>query len=227
MIPGLNVSKKNEHGEDSPLVDSRGFGSSGLVVESTIWLEFQQGSDAALAKLFELYSNKLYAYGRQFTRDKGLVQDAVQDVFLNLIQRRTEIGAASSVKFYLYACFRRSMIRLLKKHRQLNFMSEYAREDGFQISVDPELVQIHTRFTIDEKKLLENACNRLPAKQREIILLHYFEGLSYGEIAEIMGLSHVKSARNHLYKAINRLAELLGQYKDVLQLLYFLPILMC
>ncbi|MDN3670426.1 hypothetical protein QWY93_13980 [Echinicola jeungdonensis] len=43
-------------------------------------------------------------------------------------------------------------------------------------------------------------------------MLHYFEGLSYKEIADMMGFGHVRSARNLLYKAVNGLSSILKKY---------------
>src|SRR5574339_209658 len=76
--------------------------SRGEPGESQVWLEFIRGSDHAIGSIYRSYANKLYNYGRQFTRNDDLVLDAVQDVFLGLIKNRKNLGIATSVKFYLY-----------------------------------------------------------------------------------------------------------------------------
>lgn len=87
--------------------------------ESTLWLEFQQGSDAALATIFERYAHKLFHYGKQFTKDAEIINDAVQDVFYQVIRSKHKLGLAISIKYYLFSSFRRRLLRLLKQRKRI------------------------------------------------------------------------------------------------------------
>ncbi|WPR77773.1 sigma-70 family RNA polymerase sigma factor [Algoriphagus sp. NG3] len=187
--------------------------------DSVIWIEFLQGSEQALGKLFELYAHKLFNYGKQFTTDSGIINDAVQDVFYQLIKNKTKLGAAQSVKHYLFSCFRRRLVRLLKQHKKLVFDENLGLAGNFQLSVSPDYHGINTFLTLDQKQILEDACNKLPVRQREILALYFFEGLTYLEIADVMEFSQVKSARKLLYRALSGLGELLGKHRDVLRVL--------
>ena len=189
--------------------------------DSAVWIAFVQGSDQALSQLFEKYADKLFNYGRQFSSDSGLVNDAIQDVFFQLIKSKHKLGSAQSVKHYIYSSFRRRLLRLLKQQKNIVFDENIGLSGKFQLSFTPDYHGISTQFTVDQKALLENACNQLPARQREILALYFFEGLSYKEIADIMEFSQVKSARKLLYRSLDSLNDLLGKHRDILSSFIF------
>ncbi len=187
--------------------------------DSAVWIEFLQGSEQALASLFELYAHKLFNYGKQFTLDSGIINDAVQDVFYQLIKNKAKLGVAHSVKHYLFSCFRRRLLRLLKQHKKLVFDEDLGVSGNFQLGVSLDYHGINTSLTLDQKQILEDACNKLPVRQREILALYFFEGLTYLEIADVMEFSQVKSARKLLYRALSGLGVLLEKHRDILKVL--------
>jgi RNA polymerase sigma factor (sigma-70 family) len=182
--------------------------------EGQIWIDFLHGDDNALASLYRLYANKLFNYGCQFTPNKELVLDVVQDIFLTLIRTRTKLGIVTSVKFYLYASFRRAILRQLKRDTKFVRPGDMT-DEGFQIAVNAYL-PVNSSFTGDQKKIVEHFCNKLPVRQREALTLHYFEDLNYIEIAKTMNLSTSKSARTMVYRALDSLSKLLSSWRKEL-----------
>jgi len=190
-------------------------------MDSTIWSSFVQGSEQALSQLFERYGDKLFNYGRQFTADEELVKDAIQDVFYQLIKTKDKLAIAQSVKHYIFSSFRRRLVRILKQHKKNVLDDTIGLTGKFQLSFTPDYHGINTRFTVDQKLILENACNQLPPRQREILTLYFFEGLSYKQIADIMEFSEVKSARKLLYRTLDGLGDLLGKHRDIFNVFFF------
>ncbi|WP_215223109.1 RNA polymerase sigma factor [Echinicola shivajiensis] len=183
--------------------------------ERTVWLAFLEGDDQALAEVYSNNIDRLYNYGRQFTRNKSLVKDAIQDIFFQLIDDRDKLSPAKSVRAYLFACLRRKLLEILKKERrEVDMFPE--EEEAFFISVDANSYFIDSKLSLDQKKLLEQHCNDLPVRQREIIMMRFFEGLPYEEIAEIMGLANAKTVRTMMYRGLNKLSESLSPFKSQL-----------
>lgn len=186
--------------------------------EGQVWIDFLQGDDKALASIYHQYANKLFNYGRQFTANKELVADTIQDVFLSLIRTRSKLSVATSVKFYLYAAFRRSLLRQLRRNNKFVIQEDMA-DERFQITVNPEYLSVNTNLNGDQKKIIQHFCNKLPMRQREALVLHYFEDLNYAEIAKTMKLSTAKSARTMVYRALDSLSQLLSSWKKELTVL--------
>lgn len=177
-------------------------------------MEFLKGDDQALSLIYSRLIQRLYNYGRQFTSDKALVKDCIHDIFCQLIDQRDRLGPVNSVRAYLYTCLRRKLVETIRK--QQKWTEEMPGEEGFYVSVDSNSYFIDSHLSLDHKKLLEQHCNELPARQREIIMMRFFEDMSYEEIAQILGLANAKTVRTMMYRGLSTLTQTLTPYKSQL-----------
>lgn len=183
-----------------------------LKEEAAVWNDFLKGSDIALASIYRNYVHRLYNYGRQVLNDDEIVCDCIQDLFYELIRTRQKLGKTTSVKNYLYASLRRRLIRYRKGEPKL--IRENLAEGHFKLSFLKEKHK-HLEYCSEEQiALLEKACNALPERQREAIILYFFEELSYAEIAEVMNIGKIRSTRALVYRAIDSLRNILDTMKD-------------
>ena len=190
------------------------------VDEVKIWNEFVQGNERALAGIYRSYAKKMYNYCRQFTKNDELIWDAIQDMFFDLMKNRDKLSQPKSLKAYLFSSIRRKLYRQLEKENKYELQEEFD-DKAFQMHFSRESIVMNNDLSEEKKKVLESACNQLPTKQREAILLMYYEGLTYEEIAEVMGMSKVKSARALIYRAIDTLSLQLSTLKGKLILFLF------
>lgn len=193
--------------------------------DSEIWNDFIEGSDAALVSLYSNFVEKLYVYGCHLVKDdEGLVRDCIQDVFFELISKRERISKTVSPKFYLYASLRRRILRQNKRNRLILYKENLNDENGFLIEADQNLTFVNSSLSNEQKKIIAEACNKLSHRQREAIVLHFFEDMSYSEIATIMNLGKVKSARALIYRALASLLDVLKHVKSELLILICLAL---
>jgi len=87
----------------------------------------QQGDEVALASLMRMYYDNLYHYASRFTKDKELIKDCIQEVFISLWQRRESIGGIISPKFYLLRAIKNKTLKAL--HKNLSEISSPAFEE--------------------------------------------------------------------------------------------------
>ncbi len=66
---------------------------------SILWREMKEGNEFAFREIFELFSNPLFQYGWTIVKDRELVKDCVQELFISLWVNRQSIGTARSVKY--------------------------------------------------------------------------------------------------------------------------------
>jgi RNA polymerase sigma factor (sigma-70 family) len=173
-----------------------------------LWKSFKSGNESAFILIYETYFEKLYSYGRRLTSDEGIIKDAIQDLFIELRENRENLGDTDSIKFYLFKCLKRKIIRELESwiynHEEL--------KEGLpvEITFSREQVLIDSQLDIEKTDRLNQALQRLSKRKREAIYYLYYEGLSYEQIRDIMDLSHVRSARNLVYKALDFLRGAIG-----------------
>lgn len=171
-----------------------------------IWNLFRSGSDSAFNYIYQKYFDKLYNYGCQFTQDQSLVEDTLQDLFIELKLRCGHLSQTDKILPYLYSAFRRKIIRFRTK---LSKFKELDSEDSFLITFGADEFIINDEEERENHLRLQKALNELPENYREIIYLFYYEHLSYEAIQAIQGFTNIKSARNLLYKAVNTLRKLI------------------
>jgi RNA polymerase sigma factor (sigma-70 family) len=170
--------------------------------DSEIWSLFLSGSDSAFDYVYTKYFDKLYNYGCQFTPDHLLVEDAIQELFIDLKRRLSNLSPTDNILPYLYTAFRRKIIRLRDKSRK-NLEFDLSKNFLFTFSIEDKIID---QESIDENlEKLKKGLEGLSEKDREIIYHFYFENLSYNQIQEILGFDNIKSVRNLLYKAIKAL----------------------
>jgi len=79
--------------------------------DSRIWDEFRSGNESSFIYIYQNYFDKLYNYGLRITKDEDLVKDAIQDLFIELRKKRSHLGKTDSIKFYLFKCLKRKIIK--------------------------------------------------------------------------------------------------------------------
>src|SRR6186713_841419 len=73
-------------------------------IDAVVWAALQQGHRKALDYIFEKHTRLLYAYGARITGDVLLVEDCIQDIFVELWNRHERLSATDNIKFYLLKC---------------------------------------------------------------------------------------------------------------------------
>lgn len=193
----LNFSREEEHSSTSHEIYFKRHS------EKEIWSSFKSGSEVALINIYKYFYRPLFRYGSQFTKDRELIQDAIQDLFAELLKRRNKLSDTSSIKFYLFKSLKTTILSLLKqidKYPSIN-TSEQGLEFGMSLS--QETLMILGQIEKERQEKLKIALDQLGKRKREILYYYYFEGLTISEIASLMDFSNEKSAQNLLYKSLN------------------------
>jgi RNA polymerase sigma factor (sigma-70 family) len=171
--------------------------------DTTTWNAFRNGNHDAFAHIYQAHFEVLYAYGKKFTYDDALIGDTLQQLFTEIWHKRARLGPTNHIKNYLYKSFRRSLLRRLrKKNGDITVESEVA----FPVSISHEDHLIQEQLDIEQLEDLESAISMLSEKQREVIYLKFYDGLSYAEISEITGASN-SQVYDLMYKALGSLRK--------------------
>ncbi len=178
--------------------------STGLT-ETEIWASFKKGEEWAISFIYAEHAEKLYRYGLKFTSDISFIEDALQDLFAELIKNRKNIGDTDNILFYLLKSYKRKLLRKMQTEKR--FMSdEELQEYQFEViwSVEHELIL--KEVSEQKSKMLLKALNELTPRQKEAIYLRFTRELDYNEVAGLMDIS-VEACRNLICKAISILKK--------------------
>lgn len=190
------------------------------ILEIQLWEALRSGEQAALQKLYMSYYKSLLQYGLRYTDDRDSLKDSINNTFLYFWEKRDSISSASHVGNYIFKSYQRQLVKDLSSSSKFETLLE--NNDNAE-AVDIEEFQFIIRQEENTRiSILKNAILQLPKRQRELILLRYYEGLSYDEISRQTNLTK-RAVYNQIHTAINALKKdtKLKNLKQILPLLIF------
>lgn len=169
----------------------------------TLIQRLKDGDEAAFVELYRRWQGPLYRFAYRMTGSAGLAEDAVQEVFLAVIQRLDRYDPARGpIGPYLYGMARNHVLRRLERERPYLQLVEGA-EDRFR---EPEEDAQTGLLRRERNEALRTGILSLPAHYREAIVLCDLQLLSYEDAAAAIGCA-VGTLRSRLHRGRSILAE--------------------
>jgi len=182
------------------------------IPEETLWTKMTSGDERSFDRLFEKHFASLLLLGMSIRNDKALVKDIIQEVFLELWDKRDSLPRVQYPRTYLQQILKRKLLKRIRAESP-----KINRPDQLGASPSYESLLIQQQDNNEQQKRLELALAELTAKQREMIQLRFFEGLSYEEIAD-KTQTQKRTVYNQIHRAIKSLKDSL-----LISLLFLLP----
>lgn len=167
---------------------------------------FLEGDEKAFDGIFSSLFPSLVRFVFGFVHDMQAAEDIAIDSFSDLIVHRYRYNFKVTLKTYLFMIGRSRALDYIKHHKKLNFVALSEAEQLFYGENTPEEVT----FGGERVLLIKNALSKLSLDMQTVILLIYYENLSYDEAAKVMKKNR-KQIDNLLYRAKNELRNLLGE----------------
>ncbi|WP_373492570.1 RNA polymerase sigma factor [Aquiflexum sp.] len=183
--------------------------------EQELLVLLRQGDINAFDELYEQYVKKMMAFALTFFPNKELAQDAVQDIFIRVWEKRKDLDDSKNFKTYLFQAVKFYMYNYIRDKKASCTFEE--------IPEDYLLVENKIEDDLTYEVLKESAFNlidKLPKVQQEVFRLNKIEGLSSTEIATIMKLSK-RTIEHHIYLASKTMKkEMLQHFTFTASLLF-------
>lgn len=159
-------------------------------------------SDSVFKSIFELNYKLIRNYLIYKYKDVERAEDVAQNAFVILWENCENLKPEQAKSFLFTTAIRLSLNEI--KHSKVVFEFELQSNKNALNSESPEFLLEETEL----KKLLEQAINQLPEKQREVFLMNRFDNQSYVEIASLLGLS-VKAIEKRMHLALLTLRKVI------------------
>jgi RNA polymerase sigma-70 factor (ECF subfamily) len=178
-----------------------------LQTDEELALRITEGDKDLFGELIDRYEAKLTRYVMRFTQEKDDVADVIQVVFIKAYTNLQSFDTKRSFNSWIYRIAHNESVTHLKKR---------GGEKVSFIDFDTFLPHPFAQETADEKatkrevqELLDNSLDKLSPKYREVLVLYYYDELSYQEIAEILHIPiatvgvRIKRGREALQKTLS------------------------
>ena len=177
------------------------------------------GEIAAFNQLVQKHQGTVTGIIYRYTGNHNEVEDLAQDIFLKIYKAANSYVPRAQFKTWLYKVVANHCLNFFRSQKRKAFITSLDQSSSEEYNPhiqrtdsqkeQPEIIlqqqELHTA--------LKSALSELPERQRMAIILHRFEGLSYKEIATIMG-SSLSAVKSLIFRAMNNLKEKLSPYKS-------------
>jgi RNA polymerase sigma-70 factor (ECF subfamily) len=139
-----------------------------------------RGETAAFAELYDCCANQLHYYLVVRLGARDAADDVLQETFLRLARSQRRFAAVENPVAYAFAVARNEVFR--KRQRQGRERALLSAADLFEVTAHDD------RQSREAAEVAAEALNRVSEEQREVIVLKFYSGLTFREIAEVTGV---------------------------------------
>ena len=171
--------------------------------ESNLIMDMKQGNNLAFVHLYRQYARQAFLFSFKYLGNRQLAEDAVQELFVRLWERRASVDEGQPLAAYLFTMLKHLLIDMIRRNRSNLFLIEHNME-VLDIACDDDAAaqagdSMHAVFA--------QAFGMLSPRQQQIVRYKITERLSNADIAERMGIS-VNTVKVQYYNSVKRLRKL-------------------
>ena len=170
-----------------------------------LWQKFLDGDGASFDRLYHKCVRLLFAYGLQFSSDRELVKDCIQDIFIKILEIREQKSHINNFLDYLCTGLKNRIINSLKRDKiHQNYINslEFSDIDFFTPEQQLEYLEDEHRNSV----LVERILKLLTPQQRKVVQYRYIDNLSLEEISMLLKINY-QSTQNILQRAIVKIKK--------------------
>jgi RNA polymerase sigma-70 factor (ECF subfamily) len=165
-------------------------------------------AEAAFTAMVEAYYSRLGAFALRLVGSRAAAEDVVHEVFLRIWRRRGEFAYHEPLG-YLYQAVRNEA-QSWRRH-EARWRSRYAVAEVAETRPDPRADAAHLVELDELARVVEETVAALPPRRREIFRMQREQGLSYAQIASLLGIS-IKTVEVQIGHALKTLRRRLGPF---------------
>jgi RNA polymerase sigma factor (sigma-70 family) len=170
-----------------------------------IWDNFQKGDRDAFQTIYNEYVDALFSYGIRITKHRALVEDAIQDVFIDIYSYGSVLRKPESLEYYLFKSLKRIIYKKLKEKYRFTHPEQFIEQFDLKFPIEEAEQEISDENLIK----LKNELQHLNVKKRELLFLKFNSGLTYKEIGKLIGLSP-DAVKKQVYRLLKNLRGKMG-----------------
>jgi RNA polymerase sigma-70 factor (family 1) len=159
----------------------------------------KEGDDNAFSEIYKRYWKDMYHNACKILRNEDLAQDIVQEVFISLWNRRTEL-TVQHPKSYLQQSTRFAVLKAIRNLKMDEQFNNRLRE------ITTELITDDPLLFKEQQEILHKLLAELPEDCKEVFRMSREEQLTYKQIAEKLAISE-KSVERRISKSLKFLRE--------------------
>ena len=164
--------------------------------ENELIVSLRQGDMKAFEELYFRYVPRLMAFAKTYVMDEQLAEEAVQEIFIKIWEKRKSLDESRNFKSYLFQSVKNHLFNLIRNKKNACQLEDIPEE----MLAEKENVTENLSYLELEEIAFKLIAN-LPKVQQEVFTLSRIEGMSNAEIASKLNLSK-RTVEHHIYLSV-------------------------
>ncbi|MET7000435.1 RNA polymerase sigma factor [Chitinophaga defluvii] len=187
---------------------------------ANIWLKrVAAGEETAFRHLYDQFSAKVYTMALSYLKSPLEVQDAVQDIFIKVWEKRALLPEVDNFPAWLHVIARNHLINSLRKKIPSNFQQELTHQEP----VEDHRLPAQQLDMKEMSQLIREAVEKLSPRQQQVYRMSREQGITLQQIALQLGISY-DTVREHMNNALKSIRAYLEEHYGEISLLLWLLI---
>ena len=164
------------------------------------------GDTHSFSEIVDKYKDRVFGMACRFTGEYSQAQDVAQEIFIRVFENLDKYNGKSKLSTWIYRISYNICIDWSRKNKRLKAIGQKGINT---LRIDRSMDVEGSFLEKEERTALKEALYSLKEKYRSVLILHYFQDMSYEEMGEVMNLT-VKTVETRLYRARKMLRCKLG-----------------
>ena len=161
------------------------------------------GDEAAFEELYRKLSGRVFSYLIPRVKDRSAALDIMQEIFLAVWAARARFAYRNDASVYgfVFTIARRTLAGYYDSARRDKENAEIPQDDRYDMDIN----------ALGDAHMIERALGELSEDDRDVVILRYWSGFSFGEIADLKGAKETAMRVRH-HRALEKLTTILKSY---------------
>ncbi|MBB6714905.1 RNA polymerase sigma factor [Clostridium gasigenes] len=164
--------------------------------ESELIKKAKKGNKVAFVELLKLYEKDIYLFAKHMLVNEELIKDAVQETIMTVYEKIDDLRNIDLFKFWLLKILGNKCRDTLKRQRKILYLDTYIEK----VHIENGYEEIEIRQCLEE----------LSEDYKKVIVLYYFNDLSYKEISALLNISE-GTVKSRLSRAKEKLSKIIDK----------------
>ncbi len=174
-----------------------------------------KGCKKAFREIYDRYHVQLFFIAKKYLKDVNLAEDAVQDTFVKVWEKRGKLDHVKSLKSYLFTMVRNRVLNMLRDSKSELISISAVKEEDLPVK---NLTEENLQYC-EYKSILKKGTSELSGRKREVFELRTIKGLTNSEVAEHLQI-RVRTVKSHYYNSSKFIRTYLKNHAGILLMLF-------
>lgn len=182
--------------------------------DTDLAIKIRAGNQKAFRELYDRYHVQMYYIAKKYVKSSDLAQDAVQNIFVKLWEKRDRVDETKSIKGFLFTMLRNHLLNMIRDRKD-----EIVSITGIEAKKLPRQNLTEDELVYKEyHEIVQKGMKELSDRKREVFELKTLQGHSNSEVAELLNIN-IRTVKTHFYNSSKFMREYLRNHAGLLGLL--------